>query len=391
MIQDGTPAGWPAVEGAIAIGDPAAPVAVCALTSDALLSALAALPGVAIAGVVQTANTGIERMIENITANPAIRFLLLCGKDSKLFGVGQTIVALFERGVGADGAIVGAPGYQPVLHNLPRERIEAFRRQVELVDWTGETDLALLGKKVAELVARTPGRFAEGAAAAAMRPTFQPIRPGGEGEPDVYDPLGYFVITLDRAAGEMVVRHYQTDHTPAHELRAKSGRSVLGALLRDGLVSQLSHAGYLGRELANAETALRLGLRFDQDRPLRQAETPGPSTPGGMTYAEVRRSGELLTTTAIKGQTTLAVIVTGVEDDVVHGVVAEPVEPDPQRTFRRTGQSMRVVRMPGSRIMMGGPDDLVPDAVLRVQGILRGEDRINAALLQVLTKQATIV
>jgi tetrahydromethanopterin S-methyltransferase subunit A len=36
-------------------------------------------------------------------------------------------------------------------------------------------------------------------------------------------------------------------------------RAVLG-LLREELVSQLSHAGYPGAELAKAESALRLGL-----------------------------------------------------------------------------------------------------------------------------------
>ena len=47
---------WPVIEGSYRVGDPAAPVAVCALTSDELLVPLAAIPGVAIAGEVQTAN-----------------------------------------------------------------------------------------------------------------------------------------------------------------------------------------------------------------------------------------------------------------------------------------------------------------------------------------------
>src|SRR6266852_7145673 len=127
-------ASWPIIEGSYRIGDPAAPVAVCALTSDELLRPLATVPGVAIAGEVQTANLGIERIILNVTANPSIRFLFLCGKESRLFRPGQTLGALFENGIDADGRVIGALGYEPVLRNLPREQIEVFRHQVEFVD-----------------------------------------------------------------------------------------------------------------------------------------------------------------------------------------------------------------------------------------------------------------
>ncbi len=75
---------WPVVAGTYRVGDPGGPVAVCALTSERLLEPLARLPGVAIAGQVYTANLGIERIVVNVTANPAIRFLVLCGRDSPL-------------------------------------------------------------------------------------------------------------------------------------------------------------------------------------------------------------------------------------------------------------------------------------------------------------------
>src|SRR5229473_6293223 len=101
---------WPVVEGSYRVGDPAAPVAVCALTSDELLRPLAQVPGVAIAGEVQTANLGIERIILNVTANPSIRFLFLCGKDSRLFRQGQSLGALLENGVDEAGRIVDAEG-----------------------------------------------------------------------------------------------------------------------------------------------------------------------------------------------------------------------------------------------------------------------------------------
>jgi len=70
-------ASWPIIEGSYRIGDPAAPVAVCALTSDELLAPLAGIPGVAIVGEVQTANLGIEHIILNVTTVIFRKYLAL--------------------------------------------------------------------------------------------------------------------------------------------------------------------------------------------------------------------------------------------------------------------------------------------------------------------------
>ena len=46
------------------------------------------------------------------------------------------------------------------------------------------------------------------------------------------------------------------------------------AVLENGLVGETSHALYLGREVQKAEIALRLGLKYEQDREL---DMPTPS------------------------------------------------------------------------------------------------------------------
>src|SRR5579871_5648329 len=150
---------WPVVDGSYRVGDPQAPVAVCVLTSDELLAPLALTPGVAIAGEVQTANLGIERIVRNVTANPSIRFLLLCGKDSRLFRQGQSLGALMENGVDEGRRIIGAEGYEPVLRSVTPQQVAAFRQQVELADWVGERDLDTLRERISSLAARSPGRF----------------------------------------------------------------------------------------------------------------------------------------------------------------------------------------------------------------------------------------
>src|SRR5947209_20454691 len=87
--------------------------------------------------MVYTANLGITRIVVNITANPAIRVLLICGRDSPLFKPGQSLVALSEHGVDDEKKIVGAEGYDPVLATLSTGQIKQFRKQAEILDWTG--------------------------------------------------------------------------------------------------------------------------------------------------------------------------------------------------------------------------------------------------------------
>jgi tetrahydromethanopterin S-methyltransferase subunit A len=264
---------WPVEPGAYVIGDPSQPIAVCTLTDNDLIQSTARLPGVAIAGRVYTANLGLEKIILNITANPRIRFLLLCGRDSLLFHPGQTLRALCANGTAPDRRVLGADGYLPVLTNVPIGRIQQFRQQVELIDCTGETDPQVLARHTRQLAARDPGLFEASEPSRTPSAQFVRISPGGKRQPLVYDPKGYFVITLEHAAGEIVIRHYLPDNTPAHEMRGRSGEPMLLGLVREELVTQLSHAGYLGAELARAEAALRLGLRYEQDQPLRRVTT----------------------------------------------------------------------------------------------------------------------
>ncbi len=275
-MNDKTSSSWPVVPGSYLVGDVNGPVAVCTLTSERLMGPLAGLPGVAIAGMVYTANLGISRLVVNITTNPAIRFLLVCGRDSPLFRPGQSLVALADHGVDSNQRIVGAAGYEPVLQALTHDQIGQFRRQIEVVDWTGEEDLQSMKRRVNELSSRNPGRFMTGtepASSISNLERFVTIRPGGQREPLRYDPKGYFVISVDTDEKEIVLRHYLPNHTPAHEMRGRGATSMLLGLLREGLVTQLSHAGYLGEELAKAQTALQFGLRYDQDRPLRLRES----------------------------------------------------------------------------------------------------------------------
>jgi tetrahydromethanopterin S-methyltransferase subunit A len=412
--------GWPVLAGSYQVGDPLAPVAVCALTSEKLIDPLAHLPGVAIAGKVYTANLGIEHIIVNIAANPAIRFLLICGKDSPLFRPGQSLVALAERGIDDQRQIVGALGYDPVLPTLSSAQVTSFRRQIEVIDWTGEDDLNSLQQCIDGLVARNPGAFAAGEEPTAMTTPipseadrFTPILPGGKREPLQYDPKGYFVITVDHDEEQIVLRHYLTDHTPAHEMRGRVAGSMFLGLVREGLVTQLSHAGYLGEELAKAQIALQTGMRYDQDRPLRpregatgtsgetqvQSETTGGDAPpvAAAKPPSMGRVGPVMTLAQVQatppGTTVdVAIAVTGLPAvDLLAGPLLEPDATDPFSTFRRTEHQMRLHWTEETRIVMGERDDLQIGALVRTRGTLGADDQIDAQQLVILTRVGRIV
>jgi len=269
---------WPPAAGEYCIGDARASVAVCTLSSRDLIEPVSKLPGVAIAGRLITVNLGIEQMVTNVVDNPRIRALVLCGKDSPVFHTAQAIRALADNGVTAERRIIGAQGHWPVLRNLSAAQIARFREQVLMVDAVGNSDLAVLAHRVAaagERVASLPtDTVPEPALEASARPRFKRLAAGGHREPIGYDPRGFFIITVDQEAREIVCQHYSADHAPAHEIRSHSAERILLGLVRADLVSKLSHAGYLGAELAKAEAALRLGLRYEQDKAL---AAPGPS------------------------------------------------------------------------------------------------------------------
>jgi tetrahydromethanopterin S-methyltransferase subunit A len=262
---------WPPLPGSYSVGNPTSPAAVCVLTSSQLVDPIAGAGQAAIVGSLQTANLGIETIVGNVIANPYLRFLVVCGRDSKLFRQGQSLLALIENGVDDSNRILGAEGYEPQLAGISNAAIDRFRSQVEPIDLIGVDDASAITEALAELKERSPGPLAE--ALELQQPELKRLRAGGKREPLRYDPKGFFVISLDRNEGEIHLVHYKADRSPAHEMRGRTAEPMLLGLLRERLVSQLSHAGYLGAELAKAETALRLDLSFEQDRPL--------SRPGG--------------------------------------------------------------------------------------------------------------
>ena len=269
--------GWPAVEGNYIVGDPNGKIAVCTLTTDIHIKQISQWSNIAIVGKVYTPNLGIEKIILNCISNPEIRFLVLCGKDSPVFHAGQALKALFQNGIDQEKRIINAIGHYPVLRNLSVEKINQFLEQIELVNCLEENNLAQLQQKMLELskMNKNPYHKNSGATLAEIVPDkeeFTLLKPGGKRIPLDYDHKGFFVITADSEKKQITVKHYYKDNKPGFLIQGHSAEAILLSLLQNGLVSQLSHAGYLGAELSKADTALKLNLKYEQDQSLKKTK-----------------------------------------------------------------------------------------------------------------------
>jgi tetrahydromethanopterin S-methyltransferase subunit A len=111
---------------------------------------------VAIWGGMKTENLGIEKVVANTISNPNIRFLVLCGEDVRGHRSGQSLLSLHANGYDENGRIIEARGAVPYIENLPREAIDRFRVQVEVIDLMGVREVEHVMARVATLPRKEP-------------------------------------------------------------------------------------------------------------------------------------------------------------------------------------------------------------------------------------------
>ncbi|NQT47854.1 MAG: hypothetical protein HQ578_02635 [Chloroflexi bacterium] len=153
MLKVTPPEGYPPEEGRYARGNDFSPVAVCVILDDFDFKiplrlqelVMAGLDtGAALSGMLQTENVGTEKMLCNIVANPNIRYIVLCGRESAGHLPGQTLLALKQNGVDGRQRVVRSEAPTPNLSNIPLEVISRFREQivtiVDLLCKPGEKD-----------------------------------------------------------------------------------------------------------------------------------------------------------------------------------------------------------------------------------------------------------
>ena len=127
---------WPVVKGDYVVGTPESRIAVVTLAST-----FESYPDAAIWGTCKTENLGAEKIIANIISNSNIRYILICGGESRGHLAGQTLLALHKNGIDEQGRIIGSDGAIPFIENISKDAIERFQKQVQLMVHIGLTDL----------------------------------------------------------------------------------------------------------------------------------------------------------------------------------------------------------------------------------------------------------
>lgn len=257
---------WPIETGDYRLGNLSGPVAIATLASEDLYQKFSQDTfdaNCSICGKVFTENIGIEKMVKNIISNRHIRFLILCGQEAKGHLTGACIKALHANGVDERQRIREAQGKRPWIKTVTHPHIARFQKQVEIVDLIGCEEVSIIESKVAELATLNPGPMADD-----VIPEGVPHYVAEGSVKLQLDRAGFLIIHPKPEANWIFVEHYENTGSPTCVVEGSDPARLCAELIARGLVSQLDHAAYLGRELERAKLSMALRFSFAQDRAL---------------------------------------------------------------------------------------------------------------------------
>lgn len=108
-----------------------------------------------VVGSHKTENLGVERIIINLVANPQVRAIIICGKESFGHYAGQALMYIWKNGVDKEGKIIGAKGPIPYIENIDAHVIHRFREQVIYIeDMIGICDVDAVHARAQEIIER---------------------------------------------------------------------------------------------------------------------------------------------------------------------------------------------------------------------------------------------
>lgn len=261
---------WPPHPGDYLLGKSDGTVAICTLSNRDLPVRLiaAAEPAIAIAGRCDTENIGIEKIVLNLVTNSRIRWLVICGEEAKGHRAGDALLRLKQQGVDADMRVLETASWRPILKNLTLLEVARFREQIGEINLIGITDLKVILAAAQECASKSlpalsttslqPTHFGEAFASAEHIRARAPKRLQ-------LDRAGFFIVLPQPQKGIIICEHYENNGRLAHIIEGQRAALIAATVVERGLVTQLDHAAYLGRELAKAEAALLSGVAYEQD------------------------------------------------------------------------------------------------------------------------------
>jgi tetrahydromethanopterin S-methyltransferase subunit A len=274
---------WPHVAGEYTVLDKSAPVAVSVLASTPLEEKLAQLKptGLCIIGKTETENIGIDKIVKNVITNPALKYLIIAGKDSEGHQAGKTLLALWENGVDNNMRIIGSAGRRPILKNVSVSDVNRFRKQIEIDNQIGCKNVKTLSNRIKELSRKHSEIPCVTSVSSCgcndchdQTPVFMPqpaetvskIKARKYGKEEVkLDKAGYFVIIPSKKDKTITVEHYSYNNKLLRTIEGKYSRDIYLTIIFNNWLTDLSHAAYLGKELEKAELSIKKGFKFVQD------------------------------------------------------------------------------------------------------------------------------
>ncbi len=269
---------WPTVIGEYTVLDKSAPVAVITLASLKLEEKLAKLKpaGLCIVGKTETENIGIDKIVKNVITNPAISFLIIAGKETDGHQSGNTLLALYKNGVNKDMRVIGSSGRRPILKNVSRSDIDVFRKQILLDNQVGSENVKKLTKKIKELSQKAASIKSSSSCECSScheepvvsKPKLTAAPPKVKAKKPrsiKLDRAGYFVIIPSKKNKIIMVEHYSSDNKLLRTIEGRNSRDIYFTIINNKWISELSHAAYMGKELARAELSIKKRFKFVQD------------------------------------------------------------------------------------------------------------------------------
>ena len=265
-------AAWPPVSGEYIVlhGHEHCHVAVSTLASTALPEDISRVAPreLCIVGKTETENIGIEKIIKNTITNPALHVLVVAGREPEGHRSGETLLSLCRNGVDGKFRVIGSPGKRPILKNVTTLEIEAFRRQISVVDMIGCEDPAAIVKQIVAASGQTGLSCGGNTFSRTVKPVTISTADVIQAEPSErtqLDKAGYFVILPAKDKGVLIVEHYSNDNRLLRIVEGKDAAGIYKTIVEHGWITQLSHAAYLGKELYRAELSLKTEFKYVQD------------------------------------------------------------------------------------------------------------------------------
>jgi tetrahydromethanopterin S-methyltransferase subunit A len=125
-------------------------ISLCTLSSIELLikiSKLSIMDNLIIAGRLYSENKGIDQLISYCVSDHRLKYVILCGKDTRGHYPGDALIKLTEHGIDADGKILGTIAPSPFLCSH-KDDIDIFKKQVSIIDMRDCFDV----DKISEMV-----------------------------------------------------------------------------------------------------------------------------------------------------------------------------------------------------------------------------------------------